>query len=183
MKKLNDKQRKLIEENYGLMGKFCKLHNIKFEEYSDVLSIALCESALLYDETKERIKFSTYAFRLMKNRWINEYKKNNFKQSKIPQEKIIYGDAYLNDDVELGSLIDNISSADNIEEIIIFKDMIYQLKNGKKILTERQKQMLDCVLIGLSNKQSQLILNLSLKRTEQIKSDLKNKICAFLECY
>ena len=183
MKKLNEKQKKLVEENYGLMGKFCKLHNIKFEDYSDILSIALCESALLYDETKECIKFTTYAFRLMKNRWINEYKKNNFKQSKIPQEKIVYGDSYLNDDAELGSLFDNIASTDNIEEIVIFKDMIYQLKSGKKFLTERQKEMLDCLLMGLSNKQSQLVLQLSLKRTEQIKSDLKNKICGFLECY
>ena len=76
MNRLNDKQRELVSNNYGLIWKFCKLHNINKDEYSDILSIALCESVLSYDENREKIKFSTYAFRLMKNRLINEYWKN-----------------------------------------------------------------------------------------------------------
>lgn len=183
MNRLNDKQRELVSNNYGLIWKFCKLHNINKDEYSDILSIALCESVLSYDENREKIKFSTYAFRLMKNRLINEYWKN-IKQRQIPQDMLIYGDCQVDKEEEgLGTILENISSMDNVEEVVLFKDMVYRLRNTKKLLTDRQKQMLDCVLLGLSNKQSQLVLNLSLKRTEQIKSDLKGKICKFLEDY
>ena len=97
---------------------------------------------------------------------------------------LVYGDCQVDEKEEgLGTILENISSMDNVEEVVLFKDMVYRLRNTKKLLTDRQKQMLDCVLLGLSNKQSQLVLNLSLKRTEQIKSDLKGKICKFLEDY
>ena len=183
MNRLNDKQRELVSNNYGLIWKFCKLHNINKDEYSDILSIALCESVLSYDESREKIKFSTYAFRLMKNRLINEYWKN-IKQRQIPQDMLVYGDCLVDKEEEgLGTILENISSMDNVEEVVLFKDMVYRLRNTKKLLTDRQKQMLDCVLLGLSNKQSQLVLNLSLKRTEQIKSDLKGRICKLLEDY
>lgn len=184
MKRLNEEQREMVTANYGLIWKFCKIHNIDKDEYSDILSIALCESVLLYDENKSNIKFSTFAFHHMNKRLIDEYRRTNCKKGLIPSDKLVYGDAVIDDNEEgLGTIFDNIISTDDIEEIVIYKDMISQLKNTTKFLTDRQKQMLNCLLAGLNNKQSQLVLQLSLKRTEQIKHDLKGKISSFLECY
>lgn len=182
MEKMNDRQRKLAQENYGLIWAFCQRYHVDFNEYSGLLSIALCEACIHYDESKGG-KFSSYAFTFMINRYRNEYNRN-LRLSQIPQDKIVYGDTLTNAEEEnLGTILDNISSIDNIEEIVILKDMMQKLRNEKKILTDRQKQMLECVLLGLSNKESQIVLNLSLKRTEQIKSDLRKGICSFLESY
>ena len=184
MKKLNEKQKEIVAANYGLIWKFCRIHNIDKDEYSDILSIAWCESVLLYDETKSKLTFSTFAFHRMNNKLIDEYRKNNAKEKRIPLDKLVYGDGIKDEDESnLGTIFDNISSMEDIEEVIIYKDMVNQLRNTNKFLTDRQKQMLDCLLAGLSNKQSQLVLNLSLKRTEQIKHDLKGRISSFLECY
>ena len=38
IKRMTETQRKLAEENYGLIGGFCNLYNLNSDDYSDILS-------------------------------------------------------------------------------------------------------------------------------------------------
>ena len=180
-KKLSNKQQELVTKNYGLIGEFCRINHINMEDYSDVLSIALCESALSYDETRGGIKFSTYAFAQMKRKYIDVIRNENCLKH-IPKDKMVSGDALKNSEEEdMGTLFDSINAIDNVEDIVICRDMVAQIRKSNKVLTERQKQLLDYMLIGLDNKQAQIIMQVSLRRVEMIKSDIRNRIGKFLE--
>ena len=87
VKKMTETQRKLAEENYGLIGGFCNLYNLNSDDYSDILSLALCESAMRYDASKG-IAFSTYTYQIMNNRMIDEYRKTQSREV-IPRDMII----------------------------------------------------------------------------------------------
>ena len=67
MKKLNDEQKKLVEDNIGLLYYCLKKHSID-EEYYGTLALGLCKAACSYDSSKG--KFSTFAIMCM----LNEYK-------------------------------------------------------------------------------------------------------------
>lgn len=61
-KRLTDEQRKMVEENYGLIKAYFKRHSqLVYEEWYDVLCIALCKAAMSYKP--EIGAFSTYAFK------------------------------------------------------------------------------------------------------------------------
>ena len=56
MKKLNDEQRKLIEDNYSLIWHLHEEHFTKFKDfdtYMDLGRMAICKAALKWDESKE----------------------------------------------------------------------------------------------------------------------------------
>ena len=65
MNSLNKEQQKLVETNHNLIYSFAKSRQIDVEEYYDVLAIALCKAALVYD--KSRGRFSTLAYKCMSN--------------------------------------------------------------------------------------------------------------------
>lgn len=55
MKKLNDEQRKLIEDNYSLIWHLHEKYFTKFTDfdtYMDLGRMAICKAALKWDESK-----------------------------------------------------------------------------------------------------------------------------------
>ena len=61
MKKLNDEQRKLIEDNYSLIWHLHEKYFTKFKDfdtYMDLGRMAICKAALKWDESKGN--FGTY---------------------------------------------------------------------------------------------------------------------------
>lgn len=63
-KKLNDKQRKLVEDNHGIIYSYLNSHNLSYDDVEDwygLAAIGLCKAALAYDETRN-VKFSTLAY-------------------------------------------------------------------------------------------------------------------------
>lgn len=67
MKKLNDEQRKLIEDNYSLIKYFYgrKFKNlIDYDTYLGVAHVAICKAAYTYDSSKS--KFTSYFFLKLK---------------------------------------------------------------------------------------------------------------------
>lgn len=182
VKKMTEAQKKLAEENYNLIGGFCNLYNLEKEDYSDILSLALCESAIRFDSTKG-IAFSTYTYQIMNNRMIDEFRKEHSNDI-IPSVKLISESDVtqlntVNDNIN--SLFDSIPSINNVEEIVLYKSMINDLKNKEKFLSETQKKALDYILIGLSNKEMQLALQCTLRYSEKLRQIIKNKVSNFLE--
>lgn len=67
MKKLNDEQRKLIEDNYSLVKYFygIKFKNlIDYDTYLGIAHVAICKAAYTYDSSKS--KFTSYFFLKLK---------------------------------------------------------------------------------------------------------------------
>jgi len=73
---LNDRQRKLVEDNYHLIKRCLRLMKAyPIEDYTGLAGIALCEASERYVEN-EQTKFSTYATTYINNKIKTEFKKN-----------------------------------------------------------------------------------------------------------
>lgn len=62
--KLNDKQRKLVEDNHNIIYHYLHSRNLSLDDVEDwygLAAIGLCKAALAYDETRN-VKFSTLAY-------------------------------------------------------------------------------------------------------------------------
>ena len=73
MKKLNDEQRKLIEDNYSLIWHLHEKYFTKFtdfDRYMDLGRMAICKAALKWDESKGT--FGTYLFWVLRSE-VNQY--------------------------------------------------------------------------------------------------------------
>ena len=132
-----------------------------------------------YDGTKG-VTFASYTYRLMSNRLKNE---NEYLYAKfrIPKELIISEnnvDKNNYDDVE--SLFDIIASANNVEDLVICKCMLEDIKSRENLLSDNQKKILDCLLCGLNTKEMQLVLNVSYRYTQKLRQITKNKIENFI---
>lgn len=62
--KLNNEQRKLVEENHNLIYSFLNNQALSINEWYDVCAIGLCNAALTFNGTT---KFSTLAYKCMLN--------------------------------------------------------------------------------------------------------------------
>lgn len=77
MDKLNDDQRKLVEENQRLAGYVVTKMKLPYEDYLDLALLFLCQAALKYDPSKSA--FSSYACQAIYNnliRYITRSKKD-----------------------------------------------------------------------------------------------------------
>lgn len=67
--KLNDTQRKLVEDNHNLIYSFLNSHRLSLdadEDWYGTAAIGLCKAALAYDSSK-KLKFGTLAYVCMEN--------------------------------------------------------------------------------------------------------------------
>lgn len=76
--KLNNEQRKLVEENYNLLYGFMTNHNLDYNQWYDICAIGLCKAALRYNTSAN---FSTYAYKCMLNEVRNEMQKLKLKKN------------------------------------------------------------------------------------------------------
>lgn len=126
---LNDKQRKLVEDNHNLIYFYAKKYKVSIEEYYDTLAMALCQAAYNFDEKKGA--FSTIAIKTMYFKMQHEFSYNT-KKSKIPIDKIMhYENTYQMEDV--------ITSHDSPERIAICKLSYNDMLNKILNLTDNEK--------------------------------------------
>lgn len=84
--KLNDEQRKLVEQNHNLIYSAMRKFGIRrqdFDDYYGFAAIGLCKAAIDYDKTRSK-SFSTYAYLCIQNE-IMVYNKYRFRR----EEKVI----------------------------------------------------------------------------------------------
>lgn len=74
-KRLNDEQRKLVEDNHNLIYAFLNSNNLSIDEYYDLAAIGICKAALSYKEDVS--KFSTFAYKCMWNQVMIEKRKQS----------------------------------------------------------------------------------------------------------
>lgn len=143
-KKLNDKQRKLAEENHNLIYSFLKSRQLSLDAVEDwygTAAIGLCKAALVYDENRGA-KFATLAYICMENevRCVMRISKKTITgelsldyeyeqdDSVVPfidmvaDENDFYYPIYLNDAIAIAS--NKLSERDRkVIDMIVFDDM------------------------------------------------------------
>ena len=139
--KLTEEQKKLVEENHGLIYGFAKRYNIPVEDYYGVLAKGLCMAAYHYDPSK--CSFSTYAYLCMNTVMHVEHRKT-LRKSEIPQGNIFhYENAW-----QLSDLIPTNEKTENkVIDKISYENLTSLLND---ILNDKDKEVLSYILNGLT---------------------------------
>lgn len=165
---LNNKQRKLVEDNHNLIFSFLQSRGLSLDSNEDwygVAAIGLCQAARSYDESIGT-RFSTLAYKAMDN----EVKRVFRAQSKevVPAVSL---DDFVSDDPAL--VVGNIIP--DPHEELSSTNVTYAINKAVSKLNKHQREIVDLVLVhGLSQSDVARRLNLSYSRV--------NKICKNFEC-
>lgn len=85
--RLNDEQRKLVEDNHNLIYFVGNKYVTNVDDYYDILAISLCKSAYKF-KPELGFSFTTFAVKVMSNELFMEFRKNSrrgkFESSWIP---------------------------------------------------------------------------------------------------
>lgn len=151
--RLNDEERKLIEDNYGLIYSFAIKKNLELDEVYGELATGMCYAAHSFNP--KRGKFSTLAYYCMSSELNKTYKYNN-RNRRIPEDKLDHYDKL------------NIYERESLWDITDFKlsrfnnpynkaidEINYNnvIKRISKILTDKEKAVLYYKLKGLTNEE------------------------------
>lgn len=144
-RKLNDEQRKIVEDNINLVYKFIIKHNLDRDEYLDVMFEAFCIAVIYHNPSKGAL--STYAFKVMENvlnsskrewcRFMLKCEKNNVNPFSISLDKIIYkkNEDGRNEQVTIGNTIPSkINLQESIETKLMFQQWCTTLTKTEKRL-------------------------------------------------
>ena len=144
---LTNEQRELAAKNHNLIYKFAHKMNISIDEYYDILAIALCNAAKIFNRNKG--SFSTLAYKCMNNE-LNTYWSKTKKESSIPSTMIFSYDA----PVEKNDCYGN-SFKDIVEDDYQYKEMISGIISKEFIygLTDQEKQIVHFLLLGLKRQE------------------------------
>lgn len=140
--KLNDEQRKMVEDNHNLIYQYIHDKNLNLEEWYGWLAIELCESVLRYNPDKG--KLSTLFYIRCNNKLRQEYRK------KHSQKRCNNGVVPIIDDL-VGEDVCIIDKVDN--SIILDKLMEHEYADIIKLRCEgyTQNEIADIVGISQSN--------------------------------
>ena len=133
--RLTEEQRKLVEDNIGLVKKFVEKKKLKYDEWYDLMCVALCEAAITFNP--EKGKFSTHAFWKMQQKLTNEAvnmnrnkRGNGDKPKRLDQTVRVENESY--------TLAELIASDDNVEESAVLRknmaDMMKRLTKTEQII-------------------------------------------------
>ena len=129
-KRLTEEQRELVNDNIGLVKKFIEKKRLKYDDWYDLMCIALCEAAITFNP--EKGKFSTHAFWKMQQKLTNEAtnmnrskRGNNDKPMRLDQTVRVENEDY--------TLAELVASEDNVEEsAMLRKNMADMMKRLSK---------------------------------------------------
>lgn len=176
MMKLNDDQKRIVEENHNLIYKFAQNYHLDLEQYYDVLAIGLCRAAFHYKGNTE-YQFSTYAFKVMKNEYLNTYRSQyGCKRNEGDKYLVSYNDQKFSKSVEGEcEMLDFLGSSDEdmIDDVltsVIEDDLVSRFDK------KNHKQMVRLLLNGHSQLEVAKIMDVSHTMVYHIRKKLQN-IC------
>ena len=166
-KRLNDEQKKLAEENHGLIFKFMKLKNLDFEELYGLLAISLCKAAFLY-KSNLGYSFTTYAFKCMETDYIN-YIKSLTEEFRIPVKYLTsFEDFFDSDDNDLDGLR-------ALEDKKSFDNSIVELKDFVNMLSNVQRKVFYGLMYGYNEAELARLFKCSRQNVNLIKKEIGKK--------
>lgn len=89
--RLTEEQKKLIEDNHGLIYSYIHNHNLNVNEWYGFFAESFCISAMRFDKNKG-VSLSTYVYGLFDKKLAQFYRDKYTKKRIIPDDKLLYGD-------------------------------------------------------------------------------------------
>lgn len=174
MNSLNAIQQHLVEDNHNLIYSFAHSKKLNLEEYYDLLAIALCKAALIFDENKGM--FSTLVYTCMNNE-VKLTKRKENEQKTIPEymvDSLDYIYSSDNDDVEnslKNKIIKDIFPApdESVANTIMFNNFYYQN------LDDKERTIVDLVFQGKNQTDISKKLSVSQPQVSRLIKEIKTK--------
>lgn len=168
LKELNDKQRKLIEENHNLIYSFMNSKHLIEDNISDwygTCAVALCKAALTFDESLG-FQFSTYAYKCM-NKEVSHVLRQRSIQSACSLDDFITEEK----DLTLGEIIaDKHNRFDDMELRLLLDRKAETLPKHKKAI------IIDCIYSGLTQTDIAAKYGITRQRVSKIYQEFIDKI-------
>lgn len=152
--KLNDKQRKLVEDNHSLIFWYAHKNHLDLEEWYGILALALCKAALKYDE--EKSKFTTYAVMSMKNEMLAELRKRK------ADKRMLYSEVLTGDMLETQAV-----TKGDLDSLVMLKDILQNDPRG---------ELLGLYINGYTQAEIAEILGISQAHVSRIITSLRREL-------
>ena len=154
---LTEREKQFIMENHNLVYSYLRKYGYSIEEYYNIAIMGLIKSAQAYSrraELRKKYSFSYVAFQYMRAEISNHFKMESSKKRK-PEEKVLSLDADYAETENLYNCTDG-KSYEPENEIMVAETLTELLEN----LTDIQRKITEMKLIGYSNKETYLILEI-----------------------
>lgn len=155
-RKLNDKQKKLVEDNHNLIYSYLKTNDLSMNDTEDwygVAAIGLCHAALTYNEDKD-VKFSTYAYVCIHHEITHAFR----------DHKRSIKDVLSLDDTDC--FVEDISCCAALRDDYRFEHMLElqeAISHSYGALTEKKKEIID-LIINSGMSQTEIAIKKKLSR-------------------
>jgi len=169
---MNDKQKKMAEENHDLIYKVIADMNLDREEYYDIGAIGLCYATFGYKKNKGT-KFSTYAYTCIQRHILNEIRTKK-SEYKIKDYQLFYyqgGDEH--EDWTGNNIVLQLPSNDNTEKSALIRMGFKKVYNK---LSDRDKTILQYYIKGYAIYEIGDIIGLTRQHTSVLYLRIKDKI-------
>lgn len=170
--KLNDEQRKLVEQNHNLIYSAMRDFGIKkneFDDYYGIAAIGLCKAVIYFNADKGSI--STIAYSCITNELKKELKKENRLMRKINKETISYNVSFTenhNDFANNCLLVD-----ENFEKNFI---LLFHIRDAWNTIKKRHKDIFKLYLQGYQYLEIGNMYGISRQRVSTIIVGVKKKL-------
>lgn len=172
---LTEKQKKMVEENHGLIYGFAKQHRLDLDVWYNVLAEALCIAATTWREDGGAA-FSTYVYRKMWGYKVNSIRNQESIKKSIPKDKLLYGDSQWYETGE--TLFDKLEDDRNSEDEAVTRVVVSQYVSE---LDDRDRKIFFMMVNEV--RQEDMARQLGIcqsyvsRRQRKIRKELKERLC------
>lgn len=137
---LSDEQRKMAEENHGLIYGFLKKYGLDVDEYYDICAIALCKAVMAYDPERSK-SLSTLAYHAMSNEVVSYWVHQNRMMRRGERynrslSDVVYRDA-IEGDLTLESMLSEPGDdGQSVYYIAVYNSFMDSLSDKEKFVVE-----------------------------------------------
>lgn len=151
---LTDREKQFAEDNHDLVYSFLKRHRYSIEEYYNVVIFGYLKAVQVYLRIKDlqQYDFHIVAWQYMRSEMGNHHRAENCSKRK-PEQPTASLDANYTEDTNLYNSVADVSADVAILAFELEEDL-------EKVLSDKQKDILQLKVKGYSNKEVYLILKL-----------------------
>ena len=168
--KMTEAQKELVVKNHALIFGCLKKYNMSEEEGYGLAAIGLCEAALKYN--KEIGAFSTYAYRVMGNKIMEEFRKSrrsfNFRHNTVSYYSQTAGDKECSFE-----FIETLGDETNVEFLAVNRVFIEDIV---KILSSKEKEILKMQAVGFSQNEIAEHLGISQPSVSHLLKTIRDRV-------
>ena len=170
--KLNDEQRKMVEQNHNLIYSAMRKFGIKeneFDDYYGIAAIGLCKAVVYFNADKGSI--STIAYSCINNELTNELKKELALGRKLNKEAVSYNVSFTDNDNDFAN--NCLLSDENFEKNFI---LLFHIKDVFCTIKKRHRDIFKLYLQGYQHSEIGDMYEISRQRVGVIINNIKKKL-------